>query len=161
MAAFVTGANHRISKKGTGYGYFTLQDYNGMLEFPLFSEDYQKFKHLLEEGQGVFIQGSYQKRWSGEEYQLKLSKVELLESVADKLTSSITLKIPLDQISKELVDGIDLACQTHKGRHKLKVHFFDRETKTKLHLIAKERKVNATNDLIRELERLGVVYQVN
>ena len=127
----------------------------------MFSEDYQKFKHLLEEGQGVFIQGSYQKRWGGEEYQLKLSKVELLESVADKMTSSITLKLPIDQISQEMVDGIENACKKHKGKHRLKIHLYDRETKTKLHMIAKEQKVNANNDLIKELESLGVAYQVN
>ncbi len=161
LAAFVTSANHRISRKGTGYGYFTIQDYNGSLEFPLFSEDYQKFKHLLEEGQGVFIHGSFQQRWNSEEYQLKLSKVELLESVASSLTNSITLKIPIDRISKEMVDGLDAACKEHTGKHKLKIHLYDRETKNKLHLIATERLVNANNDLIKELDKLGVNYQVN
>ena len=161
IAAFVTGANHRISKKGTGYGYFTIQDYNSSMEFPLFSEDYQNFKNILEAGQAVFIHGSYQKRWNSEEYMLKISKVELLESIADSLTSSITLKIPIEHISKEMVDGIDVACKKHKGKHKLKVHLFDRSSKTKLHFISKERMVNANNELIKELERLGIMYKVN
>ncbi len=161
LAAFVTSANHRISRKGTGYGYFMIQDYNGTLEFPLFSEDYQKFKHLLEEGQGVFIHGSFQQRWNSDEFQLKLSKVELLESVANSLTNSITLKIPIDRISKEMIDGLDAVCQEHIGKHKLKIHLYDRESKNKLHLIAKERLVNANNDLIKKLDKLGVNYQVN
>jgi len=161
LAGIVAAANHRISKKGTGFGFFTIQDYNGAMEFPLFSEDYQKYKHLFEVGQALYIHGSFQKKWSGDEYQFKLSKVELLENVAANMTSSLTLRIPIESLTKELVHNIEMACKAHEGKHKLKVHLIDRATKTKLHLIAKTQTVNADNDLIAKLKKLGVAYQVN
>ena len=161
LAGIVSEASHRISQKGTGYGYFTIQDYNSSLEFPLFSEDYAKFRHLFEPGQALFIHGIFQQRWNREEFQLKVSKVELLESVAANLTNSITLHIPIDLISTELVDDIELVCKEHKGKHRLKIHLIDRVTKTQLHLIAKTQKVHADNDLIKKIKKMGVAYQLN
>jgi len=161
LAGIVAAANHRISKKGTGFGFFTIQDYNGSMEFPLFSEDYQKFKHLFEVGQALYIHGTFQKKWSGDDYMFKISKVELLENVAANMTSSLTLRIPIESLTKELVHNIEMACKAHAGKHKLKVHLIDRAAKMKLQLVAKTQTVNADNDLIAKLEKLGVAYQVN
>ena len=161
LAGIVAAANHRISKKGTGFGFFTIQDYNGGMEFPLFSEDYQRYKHLFEVGQALYIHGTFQKKWSGEDYQFKISKVELLENVAANMTSSLTLRIPIESLTKELVHNIEMTCKAHEGKHKLKVHLIDRATKTKLQLVAKTQMVNADNDLISKLKKLGVAYQVN
>ena len=161
LAGIVAEANHRISKKGTGFGFFTIQDYNGSMEFPLFGEDYQKFKHLFEVGQAVFLHGSFQKKWSGDGFQFKLTKVELLESVGTNMTSSLTLRIPIESLTKELVHNIELTCKAHQGKHKLKVLLVDRAAKMKLHLVAKTQTVNANNDLIAKLEKLGVAYQVS
>ena len=43
--------------------------------FPLFGEDYQKFKHLLNVGDAIYLEGKFQKRWNSEELQLKLSEL--------------------------------------------------------------------------------------
>ena len=161
IAAIVTSANHRISRKGTGWGLFNIQDYNSSLEFPLFSEDYQKFKHLLEVGEVLYIEGLYQKRYNSEEYQLKLQKVNQLATIGEKLTQSITLKLPIDRLSSELVDNIDRLCKTHKGKHKLKMTLLDRTNEISMNLVARERKVKADIDFIKELDKLGVTYSVN
>ena len=161
LAGIVTVAQHRINKKGNGWGLFTIQDYNGMLEFPLFSEDYQKFKHLLETGAVLYIIGSFQKRWNSEEYQLKIKEVRQLDSIGSDLTESITLKIPLERISNDMIDHIDRLCKQKRGKHRLKVLLLDRHHKMSLNLISDDRKVNADNDFIAELEKIGVAYKVN
>jgi len=161
IAAIVTTANHRISRKGTGWGLFTIQDYNTSLEFPLFSEDYQKFKHLLEVGEVLYIEGFLQKRYNSEEYQLKLQKVNQLASIGEKLTQSITLKLPIDRLSDELVESIDQLCKNHKGKHKLKMTLLDRTNEISMSMVSKVRKVRADNDFIKALDKLGVAYSVN
>ena len=160
LAGIVSAANLRVSKKGNGFGFFTIQDFNGSLEFPLFGEDYQKYKHLFEVGQALFLHGRFQKKWNSVEYQLKITKVEQLESIAENLTTSITLRIPIDILTKELVHTIEMTCKMHKGKHKLKVELIDRESKTKLHLVAKTHTVNADNDLVSKLKKMGVAYQI-
>jgi DNA polymerase-3 subunit alpha len=161
VAGIVVRANHRISKKGTGYGQFTIQDFHSSLEFPLFSDDYQKFKNLLEEGQCVFIRGTYQQRSYSDELQLRINEVTLLESASKNLTQSVTLQIPLEAISETMIEQVDALCTQYKGEHKLKVVVVDHTNKQTLALASKKRKVHADNDFIGEIEKLGLACKLN
>jgi len=161
VAGIITMAQHRVNKKGNGWGLFTLQDYNSAIEFPLFTEDYQKFKHLLEVGAVLYIKGHMGKRWNSEEFQLKLKEVRQLDSIGEELTESITIRLPLERITKELIDDIDNLCNTHKGKHQLKMVFIDKANRISLDLVAQDTTVNADSDFIGELERIGVRYKVN
>ncbi|MEM1321951.1 MAG: DNA polymerase III subunit alpha [Bacteroidota bacterium] len=161
VAGIVATAQHRVSKKGTGWGLFTIQDYHGMLEFPLFSDDYLQFKEKLQVGQVVHITGIFQKRWNSEEFQLKIKEVRLLESIGEDMTESITIKLPLDLLSEELVNDIDKLCKEHKGKHKLKIIFLDRTKQLSLNLYAKQRKVKADGEFTAALERLGIRFKLN
>ncbi len=161
VAGIITSAQHRVNKKGNGWGLFTFQDYNASIEFPLFTEDYQKFKHLLEPGAVLYIKGHMQKRWNSEEFQLKLKEVRQLDSIGTEMTESITLRLPLEQITSELITDIDNLCNTHKGKHKLKMVFIDKANQVSLDLLAPDTGVEADSDFIGELERIGVRYKVN
>ena len=160
LAGIVVEAQHRISKKGTGWGRFTVQDYNGSLEFVLFSDDYQNFKNFLEVGQVLYMEGKMEKRWNGEEYQFKLKKVSLLETVGEEKTSSITIKLPLESITPQFMDRFDYMCKEHKGKHTLKIIFLDLKNQTSLPFVSTKRKVNAVNGFCKELERLGIDFKV-
>ncbi len=161
LAGIVTSAQHRTNKKGAGWGIFALQDYNGSIEFPLFSEDFQKFKHLLEPGEVVYIKGAYQKRWNSEDYQIKLHDVRQLQSIGEELTESITLRLPLNEITDELIEKIHTLCDQHQGKHKLKFALLDMQHKQSLNFISQNRKIDVNSEMIAELERIGVRYKVN
>ncbi len=161
LAAIVTSANHRISRKGTGWGLFTIQDYNDVLELPLFSEDYKKFKHLFEPGEVLYITGTYKQRFNSEEYQLKIKEVKQLASIGNNLTESILLKFPIEKVSEDFIDDIDRLCKKYKGKHRLKMMLMDRTNENTLRLYAPERKVKADNEFIAELEQRGIPYQLN
>jgi len=161
VAGIVTKAQHRISKKGTGYGQFTIQDFSGSLEFPLFSEDYQKFKPLLEEGQCVFIRGIYQQRPFSDDMQFRVNEVNLLETAGKALTQSVTLQLPLEAISDELIEEMDAICLRHKGPHKFRVVIVDQSNRLTLSLASMKRKVHADNDFIQEFERMGLTCKLN
>ena len=161
LAGIVAMANHRISKKGTGFGIFTLQDYTSSIEIALFSDDYAKFKGHFETGQVLFIEGVYQKRWNSEEYQLKVQDVKLLETIGKEMTESVTLKLPVSGIDEQMVSDLDKLCKTHKGKHKLKMVLIDKATRRSLNLKSSERRVNADSEFIGELNKLGISYTIN
>jgi DNA polymerase III subunit alpha len=162
IAAFVTSANHRISKKGTGFGSFTLQDYTGSYEFSLFSEDYAKFRYLLEPGASVFIDGDMKPRWnSAEEQELKIKEVRQLANIGETMTESITLMIPIEQISHQLIEDLDMLCLSHKGKHKLKIQFLDAQNRQTLHLFAADKKITVDSAFIAAVESQGLKYRLN
>ena len=160
IAGFVTKAEHRISQKGTGWGRFTISDYSGNLELALFSNDYAQFKHYFEEGNCLYITGSQKQRYNSDEYEFKPEKVELLETVGGSQIAAVTLQIPLELLSVDLLNQLDRICKDRKGKHTLKMRLLDRTNKNALPFASVSRKVNADSDFAMEMEKLGVECKV-
>ncbi|MCC6459161.1 MAG: DNA polymerase III subunit alpha [Saprospiraceae bacterium] len=160
IAGFVTKAEHRISQKGTGWGRFTISDYSGNLEIVLFSNDYAQFKHYFEEGNCLYITGTQKQRFNSDEFEFKVEKVELLESVGGSQISAVTLQVPVELLTAALIDSLDRICKARKGKHILKMRLVDRANKNVLPFASTSRKVNADSDFAMEMEKLGVECKV-
>lgn len=160
LAGLVVTANHRVSQKGTGYGRFTIQDYNGSLEFNLFTESYQRFKDILEVGQAVFLEGQFRQGRNGE-MEFSVKDVRLLDSIGAELTKSITLLMPLDGLDAPTLDTLDSICVQHKGKHLLKFMLVDQREEISLAFVSSGRRVNADSHFIQQVETLGVKYKLN
>jgi len=161
FAGVVTQAEHRISKKGTGWGKFVIQDYNGSFEFPLFRDDYADYRGRLEEGVCVFVKGHFEPQWSGDGFQFKLKEVNTLEAVTEKMTKEVTLRFPIEKLTAELLQSVDELCHQHKGNHQLRIILIDRTNRIKLALKTKKRGVNANTAFAEALDGLGVNYKLN
>ncbi len=163
LAALVGGADHRINKKGNGWGRFIIQDFHSSYEVSLFGEDYEKYKHFFQEGMALFITANYKHmKWRGEdEYDLKISKIEMLEEASQKMTESITVKIPLESIDDNFINNFENICQKFKGRHKLRIILLDYTNKISLKTVAHDQKVNADLEMVRELEKMGLEFKLN
>ena len=146
VGGMVSMSRHMISKNGNGWGIFAIQDYQGTLEFKLFGDDYEKFQHLLKEGKAIFVKGGFQKSWRGDGMDFKPKEISLLEGIGESLTQSITLKLPLEKLTEKLIDNIETLCNSHKGKHRLKMELIDRTNRLTLHMKAKERTVLADTD---------------
>ncbi|MBV6441562.1 MAG: DNA polymerase III subunit alpha [Haliscomenobacteraceae bacterium CHB4] len=161
VAGFVLKAEHRISQKGTGWGRFTLQDYTGSLEITMFSETYAKFKSFFEEGTSVYVEGEYKQRYNSDEMEFRVLNVRLLETVGEEKTQSVTLRIPVERISADMIAQIEKLCAAHKGKHTLRMELIDYTNKEKMAFTSLGKKVNVGNELIAGLEGLGVECGVN
>ncbi len=161
VAGMLTNARHLISKNGNGWGFFEISDYSSSIEFRLFGNDYQKYKHLLEQGKVLFITGKYEQSWRGDEMEFKVKEISLLEGVASEKTEAITIKIPLSKVNPELIDAIDKLCKNHKGKHRLHMQLLDYQNKISLKMVSTDRKVKADNDFIKEIDRLQLDYKLN
>jgi DNA polymerase-3 subunit alpha len=162
LAGMISSSRHMVSKNGNGWGIFELSDFDDTLEFKLFGEDYEKYKHILGQNKAVFVRANYRrKRWGDDdEAELAISEVKLLEGMGRELTEAIILKLPLTALSRQLVVGLDELCRKYPGGQKLKMVFYDGESKQKLRMISRERMVDADTDFIKGIERLGIRYQV-
>ncbi len=161
IAGIVTMADHRTSKKGTKYGNFALQDFSDSLEFSLFREDYQKYKHLLELNEVLYMEGQYTQKWQGADYQFQPSKVMILASVSSKMTKSITLRIEAQHLTKEMVTSLEEILDNHQGEQKLKVQLLDSPSRVHMPMVSKNKKVAATSDLFEALEKVGIPFKIN
>ncbi len=161
LAGMVTRATHKISKNGNGWGIFEIRDYSAGIEFKLFGEDYQRFKHLLENGKALFVKGGFQKAWNSDEQEFKPKEIKLLEGVGADLTQSITLKIPIERLDADMIEQLDAACKRYKGPHRLRMELIDTAQRLRVPAYAKERKVLAAAGFIEELDKMGVGFKLN
>ena len=161
IAGIVTEAQHRVSRKGTGYGIFTIQDFRGSLQIKLFNEDYKKYQALFEAGEALHLEGFYQPGWNGGEYNFNVREVRLLASIGESMTQSITLTMAVEQLSESVITKINAVCGKHKGPHKLKIQIYDKEEEVLLNLVSKAHRVNADSTFISDLSSIGVKYKLN
>ncbi len=161
VAGFVLKAEHRISQKGTGWGRFTIQDYTGSLEITMFSESYAKFKTFFEEATSIYVEGEFKQRYNSDEFEFKVNNVRLLETIGEEKTTSVTLRIPVENLSADLIGRIEKLCVAHKGKHTLRMELIDRQNKEKMAFTSTGKKVNVGNEFLAALELLGVECGVN
>lgn len=162
LVGLVVTARHMISKNGNGWGIFEIRDYDGSMEFKLFKDDYQKYRHILEEGKALFLKGSFQKGWREDsDMEFKPKEISLLEGVAENLTDSITLRIPVEALTEKWIEHLDKLCKQYKGKHRLRMELLDSTNRLKLEMFSKDRKVLANNEFVAELVKMGVEYRLN
>lgn len=161
LAGFVAKADHRISKKGTGWGIFTLQDYQGSLEIMLMGNDYQDYKGRLEAGQAVYVKGIYQKIRENEDYRFKISQVKQLATLGNSLAESIMIKLSVQGVTEQVLQQLQAWIKKYKGKHLLKIKLIDYQNQAMLDMVSKDTKINVCNELIDELVKAGLEYKIN
>ena len=77
------------------------------------------------------------------------------------MTKSITLQLPIEFISDDLISAIESISGRNKGPHKLKLQIFHRDEEVVLGLLSKAYNVKVDGDFIEEISRLGIKYKLN
>lgn len=126
FAGIISSVSHRSTKTGKPMGSFLIEDYNGSYNIALFSEDYLKFKHLLIEGTSIHIKAVVRNKFnSDDQFDLKINQITLLNDIIEKLTYKVTMQIPLNSITKELVGDIKNRIKKNKGKTRLIIQVSD------------------------------------
>lgn len=162
VAGMVVSSAHRISGTGKSYGKFKVEDFKGSYEFMLFSEDYLKYKHLIEQGSFLFIKGRVGNRFNSEQLEVKVMTITLLNEIRDKMAKSITLNVPVNTLDETLIMQIAGIKSATAGNCFFSINLIDPEEKLNVTLRSKKTRLNLTNDLIRRIEGLsGISYKLN
>jgi DNA polymerase-3 subunit alpha len=132
LAGLLTDAQHRISKNGKEFGSFVLEDYTGKSDFILFGEDYMKFRNYLERGKNLFVCGSFRKRFNREEFEFRIDKIMLLETIKQVLTKQVIIDVEARFVNEELVKFVERNVKTHPGRSGLKFNVSEPKNNWKL-----------------------------
>ena len=162
LAGIISDVQHRIDKNGNPYGVVTIEDFTDSKEFMLFREDYMKFKMMLVQGAFVYVKARVQPRRWGDQLEIKITGINLLSEVLEKLTKSITLRVNLFDIDEEFTKNFKYILEEHKGNHQLKLNVFDPDETVSLEMLSRTHKVKITKQLIQDIGTLiDVQYKLN
>jgi DNA polymerase-3 subunit alpha len=143
FAGMITESAQKTSKRGDPFGTFMIEDFSGNLSLTLFSENYLKRKHMLDQGNNIFITGRVEeRRHQPGIFQINITDIYLLSETMERLSKSIIIELKASDITESLSDDIIALCQTHTGSTPLKVRLYDSESKLDVTLKSGNAKVD-------------------
>lgn len=139
LAGLVVDAQHRITKNGKNFGVLHIEDYTGRSEFMLWSEDYVKYTNYLEKGMIVMVEGAFRSRYNTDQFEFKLLKLHLLDTVKSVLTKQVIFDVAPQFIDENFVAFIDENIKANPGNTSLKFQIADPVTDMKINMYTLEK----------------------
>ena len=152
MAGFVTNADHRTNQKGSKFCRFILNDYTGNFEISLYKDDYVKFNLLIEDGQKVMIQGTYQFNEYFKKMELRVQNILLLDHVKKMLSKRFYIQLPLAAIDKDFIDFLSSNVKQYPGKTELMLQIADGDEEMMTTLRPVQHKIELNDELLRFVE---------
>ena len=158
FAGLISNVEHRVSRNGSPWGFFSLEDYDGSFEFRLFRDDYLTYKNFMVDEWMVLVSGIVQKRpsWGdnpidrGSEF--KVTKIEMLSDVREKRLNRLHIDLNLKALNDDWVNSIDEIIQSSKGKVGITIDVYD--GKTKIVMPCRNSHVEVSNAFISKLDEL-------
>jgi len=138
LAGLVIDAQHRLTKTGKQFGSFTIEDYSGKSEFVLWSEDYARFSNYLEKGKNIFMTGFFRARYNRSEFEFKVDKMFLLESIKPMLTKQLVVDLEARHLNENMLKFLEKNIRQHPGKASLKFNVQESKTNAKISLYNQE-----------------------
>ncbi|OQY05037.1 MAG: DNA polymerase III subunit alpha [Bacteroidetes bacterium 4572_117] len=155
VAGIVTKVEHRTTKNGKPFGSITLEDYSDAHRLVLFGNQYLDFKKYFTEGYFLGMKGKVQHRFNKEENELEfnISQIEMLSEIKEKAFNSLAIKIPVENLTDDLIDEVHTLAEKHKGNAMLKFLIYEPASKVWVQMFSRTHRVQITNDLVEFLEK--------
>jgi DNA polymerase III subunit alpha len=128
IGAMIGKVQHKITKTGKPFGSLTIEDYSGSFQLQLFGEAYLRFKHLLNNGEFIHLNGDVSKRFpDSEELFPRIKEMRLLSEVLDHYARSITLSVQARQLDVDthIADRLLQIIKACPGNSKLRIYLHD------------------------------------
>jgi DNA polymerase-3 subunit alpha len=156
VGGIVTDVRSATTKTGKPFGGFTLEDYTGSYQFVFFGKDYLEYKNYCTKGYTLFVKGKVQERgWGnngGKELEFKVNSIQMLTDIKDTMLKSLSIKLPVHELSENLLNELLEVVDKNKGNTLLKFLVFDQEQKIWVQMFSRSHKVEVSNEFINYLE---------
>ena len=155
MAGVVASSERRPTQKGTEFGIYRIEDQSGSYEFRLFTENYLKMNPLLSAGSHVLVTGEVRERYPKKDEiidpnapkpkELRITKVELLETLLENTTREVKFTIDVNKLDKEKCEEFIKVIKDNKGKQSYTIHFVDRDNNLTCQMHPGKGRISAQN----------------
>jgi DNA polymerase-3 subunit alpha len=164
----ITAVRHATTKSGNPCGFFTVEDYDGAFEFALFGKNYPEFRNYMIKDINIMISATVQERGADyrfgnknnqytnakPELELKIQRIDLLESVHKESVRNLTISIPYQKIDNDFADRFEQHIIENKGNTNVYLKVFDQLNPVgKVTLFARKFRVNVNREFFNFLKR--------
>jgi DNA polymerase-3 subunit alpha len=163
LGGVVTSVQSRFGKNNKPWGIVTLEDFEGPGELVLFGDDWLNLNGKFIEGAAVYVTGKMQARFhNNDQKELKITNVELLQTVKEKAVDRITISIVTDMLDDKIVEELSEIISESPGKTKLFFQLRDSQGKHHVLLRSQNRDVDVRHTLIDFIEGHEMIdYKIN
>jgi len=147
LAGLIIDAQHRVSRQGKNFGSIVLEDYSGKAEFMLWSEDYNRFRNYMEKGTNLFVTGSFKQRYNKAEFEFRIEKIMLLESIKQHLTKQVVIDLEARHLNDKMVHFFENNIRSFPGRAGLKFTITEPKQNLKVGMFTMEGGFEMNDDM--------------
>jgi DNA polymerase-3 subunit alpha len=143
FAGMIISSEQRTAKSGKTFGVFEMEDFSDSIRLTLFSEEFLKLKHFLEEGRQVLVKARVeQNRNNPNRLEIKVVSMMLLEEVMEKFVKSVKISLPLTDIKADFPENLEKVIKLYPGKCELKLRIEDTDQKITLDLSPKRLRID-------------------
>jgi len=167
IGGMVTNFRHGTSKAGNPYGILTIEDYVGAFEFALFGKNYIEFSKYMIKDLYLFINAIVQERGADYKYnkpstadpniprelELKIQKIEVFSDIKDNLINTLTITIPLQQLTEDFATELTGLVMKNKGNINLYIQVIDENSPNKVLLFARQHRFQMNKTVYNILKK--------
>jgi len=153
LAGLVVDAQHRVSKTGKQFGALVIEDYTGKAEFMLWSEDYARYSNYLEKGKNLFLMGNFKQRFNTNQFEFKIEKMMLLESIKPILTKQVIMDVEARFVNEELVRFMEGNVKKYPGKSGLKFNIVESKSHARVSLFSMGQGFEMNDEMSAFLEK--------
>ncbi len=162
FGGMVTAYETRPTRNGGTFGILKLEDYTGSYEIRLFGNQVYDFGRYGIPGTPIFVKARYQKRRFGDQIDLNVESITLLQDMKGKVLNGIRIKATLDdipQLHSLLKDYIEKA-KKEENPGTLSFRLFDPKVNRWVGLRSPAR-LSMSRQLVDMLDSLNIEYEFN
>jgi len=153
LVGMVTEARESFGKTGKPYSQIVLTDYTDSYKCFFFAKDYVEYGKYCKPGLYLMVKGVVQNRFGGDQIEFKINRIELMEEIREKYFKSITVKIPLTNLTGDVIDELERLTLNSKGKSLLKFDIYDLETNMVVNLFSRNTRIEITDELLAYFEK--------
>jgi DNA polymerase-3 subunit alpha len=125
FAAILVKSSHLISKNQRPFATLEFEDWSGTKTFRIFGEYYLRFKHLLVNGNMLYVEGRNKVNQYNQAVEFTYQNISLLQDMRNNLCKGITLRTDVNSINDNMISRLDDLLKKHPGIFPVSVEIRD------------------------------------
>ena len=151
LGGMVAKVVRRYDKRNREMAFFDMDCLGGRAEIVVFSDCYQSYGRLIDEGKVVFVKGKPSDGSDFTDLKILADEIISVENVRDSLSQSLNIKFTSGEIKPDDVDELMNIAKENPGDCKLMFHLPNSGSPRPLKVLAHNIKVSTASQFIKNL----------
>lgn len=160
LAAIVSEAEHRFTRKGDPFGTLLIEDYNDSHKLFLWRENYLKYKHFLNPGSFIAVKGRIEVPPRRTELEFVIHSIDVLHNLKDTKVNGVHLKVSTKALDQILITDLHQLFSANVGQCPVHFTVFDPLDGTEVRMPSKTIKVDLNNAFFKTLKSYDLEVEI-